>query len=695
MTPAPPAPSLCLRFVHNRTARVSLIKTIECHRFCLVMGALLTLLAGVVLLQLPFGGPWVNASYNLPSLFAPGVAPENVGIIGLDEQTCDAWGISPDHWSRTLHARLIDHLHADHARLIVVDLQLLGTNAPEEDAALVASLSRAQPVVLDAVRIAKPDPNFPGIMTLRPTNFLGPGIEWGIGAVQIEGDLPARRLYTGTDDDPSLAWTAARLSGATLPDSNSANQATYWLRYYGPPGTLPYVSYHKATNQPAGYYSNQVVFIGGNRSLGFLNEKLDRFYTPFTAWSRHAESISGVELVATMYLNLVRHDYLRRMPWWGEFLLLLGSAVLFGAGLALLRPLPALGWAVAAMLAVSLVGLLGFCFTNLWWAWGVVAGGQIPCALAWSVLYRTHRLTRTTTATWVMPARPTPTIALESGPGLVGVPTGIPEHTLVKRIGAGAYGEVWLARDVVGAYHAVKLVHLARFDRNPEPFEREYRGISAYSPISLSHPGLLHVLLVGRRDQEGYFYYVMELGDDAKTGSTIDPVTYEPRNLDQDLQIRQRLPVAECIEIILQLAPALDHLHRHGLIHRDIKPSNIVFVEGVPKLADIGLVTKLAATDHHVTYVGTEGYIPPEGPGTILADLYSLGVVLYRMSMGLNAKQLPALPNSLHDRPDARDLLQLNQIISTACAPEAAKRYPSAAALHQALLELKDRLTVP
>jgi len=67
----------------------------------------------------------------------------------------------------------------------------------------------------------------------------------------------------------------------------------------------------------------------------------------------------------------------------------------------------------------------------------------------------------------------------------------------------------------------------------------------------------------------------------------------------------------ECLTIGLALATALDHLHRHGLVHRDIKPSNIVFVSGIPKLADIGLVTHVEAT---LSLVGTEGYLPPEGP---------------------------------------------------------------------------------
>jgi len=57
-------------------------------------------------------------------------------------------------------------------------------------------------------------------------------------------------------------------------------------------------------------------------------------------------------------------------------------------------------------------------------------------------------------------------------------------------------------------------------------------------------------------------------------------------------------------------------MHQQHLIHRDIKPSNIIFVRGVPKFADIGLVTEIATKGEEVTYLGTRGYIAPEGPGT-------------------------------------------------------------------------------
>src|SRR6185369_10765674 len=93
-------------------------------------------------------------------------------------------------------------------------------------------------------------------------------------------------------------------------------------------------------------------------------------------------------------------------------------------------------------------------------------------------------------------------------------PPTIPDHTLLRPIGRGAYGEVWLARNVMGTPRAVKIVWRRQF-ASDRPYEREFAGIQRFEPVSRSADGLVHVLHVGRNDAEGYFYYVMELADSA------------------------------------------------------------------------------------------------------------------------------------------------------------------------------------
>ena len=255
------------------------------------------------------------------------------------------------------------------------------------------------------------------------------------------------------------------------------------------------------------------------------------------------------------------------------------------------------------------------------------------------------------------------------------------DYEVVRLIGRGGYGDVWLVRDRAGDYFACKVVYRESFG-NERPYEREYEGIQKFEPVSQSNESQVKILHVGRNDVAGYFYYIMELADDAQSGATIDAASYVPRTLRSEVERRKKLPVRECVEIGLSLATALDNLHRHGLIHRDIKPSNIIFVNQVPKLADIGLVTDMDVT---VSYVGTEGYIPPEGPKSAQADIYALGKVLYEIATGKDRLEFPELPENFSELPDWETLLELNAVIIKACEADPRKRYPSAQAFHDDL----------
>jgi serine/threonine protein kinase len=264
----------------------------------------------------------------------------------------------------------------------------------------------------------------------------------------------------------------------------------------------------------------------------------------------------------------------------------------------------------------------------------------------------------------------------------------VPDHELVRRVGQGSYGEVWLARNVMGSFRAVKVVYRASFDSD-RPYDREFGGLQKFEPVSRTHVGLVSVLHMGRNTEAGYFYCVMEAADDLALGSVIAPENYQPRTLAAEMAKRGRLPLDECVEVGLALAAALGHLHSQGLVHRDIKPSNIIFVNGRPKLADIGLVTQIGTK---ATYVGTEGYIPPEGPGSPGADLYSLGKVLYEISMGKAPDQFPELPTRLRELPEAGSLMRLNALVLKACEPQAAKRFHNAEDLRLALVQLQQEL---
>lgn len=271
----------------------------------------------------------------------------------------------------------------------------------------------------------------------------------------------------------------------------------------------------------------------------------------------------------------------------------------------------------------------------------------------------------------------------------------VPDHTLLRPIGRGAYGEVWLACNVMGTPRAVKIVWRKHFDSH-RPFEREFAGIRRFEPISRSSGGLVHVLHVGKNDAQEYFYYVMELADDVQGSPPAETQTgpeagqprwpdlapgfqisnsYQPRTLRSDLKRLGRLSTANCLRLAIDVASGLGQLHRHGLVHRDVKPGNIIYVNGRAKLADIGLVT---AEGEGRTFVGTEGYVPPEGPGAPASDLYALGIVLYEASTGFSPERLPDVPPEWFSEAAGDAALELHEIILKASEGQRERRYANA-----------------
>src|SRR5215471_10848149 len=129
--------------------------------------------------------------------------------------------------------------------------------------------------------------------------------------------------------------------------------------------------------------------------------------------------------------------------------------------------------------------------------------------------------------------------------GLESIASGNQLPELIRLIGRGSYGEVWLGRTAEGAFCATKIVRRQSFN-DSRPYEREFTGIQKFAPLSRAYDTQLRILHVGREDANGFFFYVMELADDEHSGRAIDPEKYVPRTLRSELRHQARLPLEQC-----------------------------------------------------------------------------------------------------------------------------------------------------
>jgi eukaryotic-like serine/threonine-protein kinase len=258
------------------------------------------------------------------------------------------------------------------------------------------------------------------------------------------------------------------------------------------------------------------------------------------------------------------------------------------------------------------------------------------------------------------------------------------QYQLVARLGAGGMGEVYLAHDSkLKRKVALKLLH-ARFTQDAEQVRRFAREAKAAS--ALNHPNIITVYETG---EVGATRFI--------AAEFIEGVTLRQRMSEGRMELR------EALEIALQVAAALAAAHQAGIVHRDIKPENIMLrPDGLMKVLDFGLARltepQLLAEEGQTVHstesgavVGTPRYMAPEQAQgqkvDALADIFSLGVVLYEMITrrlpfdGATTAQVFAALLTKEPEPLARHApsvpLGLERVIRKALAKERAARYQS------------------
>ncbi|HZD06373.1 MAG TPA: serine/threonine-protein kinase, partial [Longimicrobiales bacterium] len=199
-------------------------------------------------------------------------------------------------------------------------------------------------------------------------------------------------------------------------------------------------------------------------------------------------------------------------------------------------------------------------------------------------------------------------------------------YRIAEKIGEGGMATVYLAEDL--KHHRKVALKVLRPELasvlGAERFLAEIE-----TTANLTHPNILPLHDSGEAD--GFIFFVMPYVED--------------ETLRERLDREKQLPVDEAVRIASEVADALDHAHRQGVIHRDVKPANILLREGRPLVTDFGiaLATSRSGAGERLTEtgmsLGTPYYMSPEqatgshelGPVT---DIYALGCVFYEMLVG-------------------------------------------------------------
>lgn len=196
----------------------------------------------------------------------------------------------------------------------------------------------------------------------------------------------------------------------------------------------------------------------------------------------------------------------------------------------------------------------------------------------------------------------------------------IGSYTLIKKLGRGGFGEVWLAErrtKFVTTKVAVKLPHDEQIDH-----EAVKQEATLWEQAS-GHPNILPII-----DADEYDGQIVIVSEYAPDGS-----------LEQWLKTHGKMPIEKAVETTIQILDGLEFLHSRNIIHRDLKPANILLQGTTPRLADFGisraLRTTVASQSQNIS--GTFAYMSPEaldGKRSIQTDVWSVGVNLYQFLTG-------------------------------------------------------------
>lgn len=269
-------------------------------------------------------------------------------------------------------------------------------------------------------------------------------------------------------------------------------------------------------------------------------------------------------------------------------------------------------------------------------------------------------------------------------------------YEIVKKIGGGGMGAVYLAKDrnLGGAFRAVKemiqsYVEEEKQEKAVNDFKREALLLS-----SLEHPSIPTIYDYFHDEREGRFYLVMKY---VSGGDLASRLKSSPEG-----RIEEKLVTKWAIEI----ADVLEYLHNHQppIIYRDLKPSNIMIDSNTGRvvLVDFGIARWIRREEKGVTAVGTMGYAPPElfaGAADPRSDIYSLGATMFHLLTGADPQNNPLLIFDFSKNPRPRQINpmlseQIERIIMRAVEYKPEKRFSSAREMKEILTEHLQNLEI-
>jgi serine/threonine protein kinase len=268
-------------------------------------------------------------------------------------------------------------------------------------------------------------------------------------------------------------------------------------------------------------------------------------------------------------------------------------------------------------------------------------------------------------------------------------------YRLIRFLGRGGFGEVWLCRsEAMGDYRALKWIPAT----NPDRLEKEYDSLLHYRTAAarLRSPHLVAIEHVNRN--EDGLYYVMPLADGLAGQDPADPA-WQPLSLGTLVHTRASQPgwfsSEEIIGMIQPVLRALQTLSDAGLVHRDVKPENILFFNGHPCLGDISL---LGADASVITRRGTPGYATPSWYAGGHPDMYGAAATLYSLltgnapdKMGRAAFLWPPQRESSLPEAERAEWKRLHGVIRRASDEKVAERFVDFTAMAEALRPDRDR----